>query len=41
MKRFICEVVTRLRRSVATSSSSGKIFSVPLPLSAEMKTMGA
>jgi hypothetical protein len=41
MKRFIAEVGMRLRRSVATFSSSGKTFSIPLPVCAEMKTMGA
>jgi hypothetical protein len=41
MKRFIADVGMRLRRSAATYSSSGKIFCVPLPLFAEMKTIGA
>src|SRR5271166_742386 len=40
-KRFISPVVMRLRRSAATFSISGRIFSVPLPVCAERKSTGA
>jgi hypothetical protein len=40
-KRFIWPVVTRLRRSRATSSIFLKRASIPLPEAAERKTSGA
>src|SRR5271166_3254027 len=40
-KRFISPVVMRLRRSAATFSISGRIFSVPLPVCAERNSTGA
>ena len=39
--RFISPVAIRLRRSAATCSISGRIFSVPLPLCAEINNTGA